>query len=291
MTRLQSPLFSTLTALGSLVLAALLGGCGGGGSGGSPSVATLSASTVSYSRTMTVTVNGSALQSADVQMVVEGPCGPVTKVAGGTDLVQQYACTVTGLGDMFARIRTETKLELASLRLNVPVPQVSVTVRQGTRLGTFVVELDPVKAPISVDNFLAYVNGFFYTNTLFHRVIAGFVVQAGGYIAGPIRKPPNRPAIALEAGNGLSNLQYTIAMARTSAPDSATAEFYVNLVDNPSLDPGGVSPQGYAVFGKVVSGFDIVDEIGKVPTTLNVPLGLLDLPQVNVVILAATQTR
>ncbi len=153
------------------------------------------------------------------------------------------------------------------------------------------VELDPVKAPISVDNFLAYVNGFFYTNTLFHRVIAGFVVQAGGFTAGPIAKPPTRPAIALEANNGLSNLQYTIAMARTAAPDSATAQFYINLVDNPSLNPGGVSPDGYAVFGKVVSGFDIVDEIGKVPTVNNLLLGLNDLPQSNVVIVSATQTR
>lgn len=282
----------------ALTLTLLLTACGGGGGGvdgsASPSVSNMGASSVAYSKTMSVTVSGNSLTNGNVQMIVEGPCGPVTKVSGGTDLTQVYTCTVTGVGALYPRIRTADGLELASMHLTVPAPQVSVTVSQGTRSGTFVVELDLNAAPLTVNNFLAYVNQGFYNSTLFHRVIPAFVVQAGGYTAGsagPNPKTPTRAAIALESNNGLTSLRGTIAMARTSEPNSATAQFYVNLVDNPDLDYQSADKPGYAVFGKVISGLDVVDEIGKVPTTLNASLGLADLPVNNVTIVSATQSR
>ncbi len=277
---------------GALMVAAVaLAGCGGGG-GGKAGVTTLSASSVSFNRTMSVTVNGSGLLEAGLAMRIEGPCAEVSKTAGFTDLSVQFTCRVTGVGLLIPRILDASGTELASLRLNVPLPQVTMTVGQGTRSGSYVVELDALAAPITVGNFLAYVNAGFYTNTLFHRVIAGSVVQAGGFTAGPTPKPPTRAPIKLEANNGLKNLQYTIAMARTAEPDSATAQFYINLADNPTLDVGGsASPDGYAVFGKLVSGFAIVDEIGKVPTGFNTVLQAQDVPLTNVVITLATQTR
>ena len=142
-----------------------------------------------------------------------------------------------------------------------PTPQVSIR----TSLGTFVVQLDREKAPISVENFLRYVDDGYYDGTIFHRVIAGFVVQGGGFEPDLVQKETNDP-IQNEASNGLSNLRGTVAMARTSDPNSATSQFFVNLDDNTQLDPGGVSPDGYAVFGEVISGMDVIDEIAAVET-------------------------
>jgi len=266
--------------------------CGGGGGGSGASVATLTATPVQYSRTMAVTVFGTGLLSTTVDMIVEGPCSTVSRTAGGTDLQQQYTCTINGLGDLIPRIRTADGVELASMRLNVPLPQVTMTVTQGARTGTYVLELDPVAAPVTVNNFLTYLNLGYYKSTLFHRVVPNFVVQAGGYIAGPTVKPAILPAIVSEAGNGLKNLRGTVAMARTSDANSATSQFFINLVDNPDLDFGSsANAAGYTVFGKVVSGQDVVDEIGKVPTTTDVVSGLANLPVTNVVITAATQTK
>jgi cyclophilin family peptidyl-prolyl cis-trans isomerase len=162
----------------------------------------------------------------------------------------------------------------------------------GAIAGSMVFTLAPDKTPITVDNFLAYVNSGFYRNTIYHRVVAGFVAQAGGFTTGPTPKPPTRPPITLESANGLKNLQYTIAMARTSDPNSATSQFFFNLVDNPGLDFGSAeNPDGYAVFGRVVSGQDVIDEIGKVETRLDAGSGQANLPVTDVVITAASQTR
>src|SRR3972149_3391924 len=130
-----------------------------------------------------------------------------------------------------------------------------------TSMGTIKIELDEAKAPVTVKNFLAYVDEGFYDGTIFHRVIDGFMVQGGGFTADMTQKP-TKPAIKNEAGNGLKNLRGTIVMARTSVVDSATAQFFINVVDNAFLDhrdetPGGF---GYAVFGRVVEGMDVVDK-------------------------------
>jgi len=134
-------------------------------------------------------------------------------------------------------------------------------------LGTIKIELDAAKAPNSVANFLAYVNKGHYDGTVFHRVIPGFMIQGGGFEPGMTQKATDKP-INNEANNGLKNTKYTLAMARTNDPHSATAQFFINIADNGFLNHTAPSAQGwgYAVFGKVVAGTDVVDKIAAVKT-------------------------
>jgi cyclophilin family peptidyl-prolyl cis-trans isomerase len=136
-----------------------------------------------------------------------------------------------------------------------------------TSMGPIVIELDKAKAPVSVENFLKYVEAGHYNGTIFHRVIDGFMVQGGGFTKNMQQKPTN-PPIKNEGSNGLKNDNYTVAMARTGVRDSATSQFFINVKDNDFLNYSGESPQGwgYAVFGKVVEGKEVVDKIRKVPT-------------------------
>ena len=141
-------------------------------------------------------------------------------------------------------------------------------VKLQTSMGDIVLELNPEKAPVTVANFLQYVKDGFYDGTIFHRVINGFMIQGGGMDAQMNQKPTRAP-IKNEADNGLTNDAYTIAMARTAVPDSATAQFFINVVNNTNLNHTGKNPAGwgYAVFGKVVQGQDVVDKIKAVTTT------------------------
>ncbi len=138
-------------------------------------------------------------------------------------------------------------------------------VKLSTSMGDIVVQLEPAKAPKTVENFLQYVKDKHYDGTIFHRVIDGFMDQGGGFSADMAQKPVRAP-IVLEAQNGLKNDKYTIAMARTSVPDSATAQFFINVKDNAMLNARQPSGDGYAVFGKVVQGSDVVDKIKAVAT-------------------------
>jgi len=158
-----------------------------------------------------------------------------------------------------------------------------------TNLGNFVVDLDSDKAPKTVNNFLAYVKSGFYNGTVFHRVINGFMVQGGGFTTELVQKPTQPPVVS-EAQNGLKNQIYTIAMARTSDPDSATAQFYINVKDNPGLDFPNAMGNGYTVFGKVISGTQTIDKIKLVPTGVaSTPRGrMADVPNTPVVIESAT---
>jgi cyclophilin family peptidyl-prolyl cis-trans isomerase len=141
-------------------------------------------------------------------------------------------------------------------------PEVRVT----TDMGSFVIQLHPDRAPLTVANFLRYVNEGFYTNTLIHRVVANFVIQGGGHDATPpYALKPTYPAVVNESGNGLQNKRGAVGLARAAGPHTGNAQFYVNLVDNPELDPLPTR-WGYAVFGDVVQGMDVVDRIGVVPT-------------------------
>jgi len=139
-----------------------------------------------------------------------------------------------------------------------------------TNKGLIRIELDSAKAPLSVENFLGYVRRGHYDGTVFHRVIKGFMVQGGGMTADMKQKPTEAP-VQNEANNGLKNLKYTMAMARTNAPHSATAQFFINTTDNGFLDFKSESPSGwgYAVFGKVVAGTEVVDAMEKVKTARN----------------------
>jgi peptidyl-prolyl cis-trans isomerase B (cyclophilin B) len=140
-----------------------------------------------------------------------------------------------------------------------------MAVRLTTSLGTITLELDAEKAPESVKNFLAYVEAGHYDNTVFHRVIKGFMIQGGGFEPGMKQKPTQAP-IQNEAKNGLKNTAGTIAMARTQAPHSATAQFFINVADNDFLDYPGQDGWGYCVFGKVSEGMDVVNAIKGVRT-------------------------
>lgn len=156
-----------------------------------------------------------------------------------------------------------------------------------TSEGEILLRLDRANAPVSVENFLAYVDSGHYAGTIFHRVISNFMIQGGGYDANFDSKP-TRPPIRNEADNGLKNIRGTIAMARTSNPHSATAQFYINTVNNPSLDFTAPNDRGwgYTVFGEVVAGMDVVDRIRNIPTTRGGPFRS-DVPSRTVTIEAA----
>lgn len=161
-----------------------------------------------------------------------------------------------------ARAPRFTALMLAGLAsAALALPAWAQKVRLATSAGDIVVEVDAAKAPKSAENFVAYVKAGHYDGTIFHRVIDGFMIQGGGFSKDMAQKPTRAP-IPLEAGNGLSNQRGTLAMARTNDPNSATAQFFINVVDNPRLDSYG---GGYAVFGRVVTGMDVVDKIRTVP--------------------------
>ncbi|PXW26225.1 peptidylprolyl isomerase [Paraburkholderia caballeronis] len=164
-------------------------------------------------------------------------------------------------------------------------PVVHPAVLFKTSAGDIRVELYPEKAPKTVDNFLAYVKSGQYNGTIFHRVIRGFMIQGGGYTTSFVEKPTRAP-IPLESRNGLKNATGTIAMARTSDPNSATAQFFINTVDNAGLDYPNPDGNGYAVFGKVTQGMDVVKKIEATPTTTRGPMA--DVPQQEVVIQSAT---
>ena len=160
-------------------------------------------------------------------------------------------------------------------------------VRLVTTLGDIVLELNQAKAPKSVDNFLTYVNNGFYNGTIFHRVIDGFMVQGGGFTQ-DLQKKTVRAPIDNEANNGLKNLNGTVAMARTNDPHSATAQFFINVTDNGFLDHRSPSPRGwgYAVFGKVVEGMEVVDAIRRTATGSGGPFRK-DVPRTPIVIQSA----
>lgn len=163
------------------------------------------------------------------------------------------------------------------------LPMEYVTIE--TSKGNFSLELDPNAAPVTVENFLKYVDEGFYNGTVFHRVIPNFMVQGGGFLKEGAQKQTHDPII-LESQNGLSNMAGTVAMARTGAPNSATAQFFINVTDNPFLNYSGGNP-GYAVFGKVTTGMDVVNEIRQVQTA--VKNGMQDWPVEDVEMIKVTR--
>jgi peptidyl-prolyl cis-trans isomerase A (cyclophilin A) len=159
----------------------------------------------------------------------------------------------------------ETKPAGAPATQPAPEPQPLEYALMTTSKGEIVLELDREHAPVSVANFLAYVDKGFYDGTIFHRVMPSFMIQGGGFTP-DMQQKPTEAAIKNEWKNGLVNARGTLAMARTAAPDSATAQFFINVVDNPNLDEPISGGAGYAVFGKVIAGMNIVDEIRMAPT-------------------------
>lgn len=168
-----------------------------------------------------------------------------------------------------------------------PAPGNPVVVVE-TSAGPITIELFKDQAPVSVENFLQYVHDGFYTNTIWHRVVPGYVIQGGGYTA-DLQARQTRPPIQNEATNGLSNRKGTVAMARTRAARSATSQFFINLLDNPGLDFHGLAPDdfGYAVFGRVIDGWDTVTAIASARTTTTKE-GMDNVPVTPIVIRSVT---
>ena len=275
---------------------AVLSACGGGG-GGSPAAvpaavpapvalsvsAVTSAGPLSYGKLLAFDVMGTSL---DQGVAVSAPgCTGLVEVANSTSTQKRYTCTLSAAGNLVVDVKSSMGSNLFNTVLAVPDPQVTLV----TSAGTMVLELNPANAPLSVNNFLKYTNDGFYSNLIFHRVISTFVIQAGGFSSGLVPKATTYAPIKLESANGLKNLRGTLAMARTSAADSATSQFYLNLADNPALDYASASQPGYAVFGKVIQGLPVMDAIRVVPTGARG--GITDVPVADVTILSATQTR
>jgi cyclophilin family peptidyl-prolyl cis-trans isomerase len=176
----------------------------------------------------------------------------------------------TGMSQRIGIVRIGVALAVLFLAALAPRAEAQ-TVRVTTDMGAFVIELQPERAPLTVANFLKYVNEGFYTNTLFHRVVSSFVIQGGGYSAAecktnPECKPkPTHEPLFNESGNGLQNKRGTVGMARSVPPHSGNAQFFVNIADNPELDPLPTR-WGYAVFGRVTEGMDVIDKMGVVAT-------------------------
>ncbi len=172
------------------------------------------------------------------------------------------------------------------LAASLASPALAQKVRLATSMGDIVIELDASKAPKSAENFMQYVKAGHYNGTIFHRVIPNFMVQGGGMLP-DMKEKPTRPPIPLESRNGLSNTRGTVAMARTAVPDSATAQFFINVKDNAFLDQANSRDgNGYAVFGKVIKGMEVVDKIKEVATGGRGPHQ--DVPTEPVVIKTAT---
>jgi peptidyl-prolyl cis-trans isomerase A (cyclophilin A) len=191
---------------------------------------------------------------------------------------------------LFSPLRRRAALLLAGATLALSLPLAASAadapkVKLSTSAGDIVVELYPDKAPKSVENFLQYVRDKHYDGTVFHRVMDGFMIQGGGFTA-DLQQKPTRAPIPLEATNGLTNDRGTVAMARTANPNSATAQFFINLVNNAPLNAPSPDSHGYAVFGKVVAGMDVVDKIKNVAVGNQGPHQ--NVPKTPVTILKAT---
>lgn len=266
-------------------------GCGGGGGSSNdnaPITRTVSSITpdrLSYGRLSTFTVIGAGLSSGVT--FTTGGCDSLAVVAGGSDSQQTFTCIPnTSLAVQVAALSSGS--EIFSKTLAVPKPQVTMI----TSMGTVVVELEPTIVPVTVNNFLAYVKSAYYNGTLFHRIIPSFVIQGGGFVGVGTNTLNQAPglgsAIVLESNRGLNNLRGTISMARQTAPDTAIAQFFFNIADNPSLNYSSAALPGYAVFGHVVSGLEILDTMSAVSTRTVGPFA--NVPVTDVMLTSITQT-
>lgn len=273
----------------------LVAGCGGGGGSNNTPANKLP--------TAAAKLNGESVLNAPTVFDTTGTADADGSVAtrswnygdGQSGTADSHTYTAAG---SFTATYTVTDNAGASASVTVPVkvnkcsaagsaaaalsPHTTICVQ--TSSGEMVFEVYPVQAPVTAANFMKYVDDGFYGGTLFHRVLAGFVIQGGGFLPGMVAKAATYAPIALESNNGLKNWQYTLAMARTSVPNSATSQFFVNVVDNPALDytPSNAAPNGYAVFGQVISGTAVVDAISTVTTGAS--SGFTDVPVQDVVI-------
>lgn len=284
----QRPLIKNTLAAGLVVL---LAACGGGAAF-PPVVTGFKAQTVQYSKTAVIQVGGNDLRS-NMTVDTGGACTNPSFSPNSSTSLLVVNCTVVKVGDMAFTLKDGSGNVVYQTTVTVPKPQVALT----TSAGNFTLELDPTAVPITVNNFLGYVNSGFYVNTLFHRVgmVSGSlsIAQGGGFTTGMVQKTAVGAPIALESNKGLSNLRGSVAMARTGAPDSATSQFYINLADNTQLDYQNASNPGYAVFGAVVQGLSVLEAVATQPTTtVNVNVNVFEnVPVTDVIITSAVQIK
>ena len=284
----------------------LLASCGGGGGGDEPvqtpvpAVTTAVVSTPKYGQALLLTLTGTNLDKA--MTVTSDGCTSVTRSTTAPNIssatTAYYTCTASAVGArQFSVARGSDNANISTATYTVPVPEVTLTVTNGAAVsGSFVITLAPQQAPVTVNNFLAYVNSGFYNNSILHRLVPCFILQGGGYDAGvttavrPAHKPVNAP-IVLEDNAGLSNTVLTVSMARTNVPDSATSEFFINLVSNLSLNRTSDTARGYAVFGSITTGANVVTSMAGAPCVGAPLISSECLPIPNLVITSAVQTR
>ena len=264
-------------------LAFLLSACGGSNDF-QPKVTGVKVQSAQYGKIANIYIGGKDLRS-NLSIDTSGSCTNPSFASNSSTETLVLNCVVSKVGEFPMVVQTAEGLTIYTTTLNIPKPQVALI----TSKGSITVELDPTLAPLSTNNFLSYVNKGFYRSTLFHRVIPNFVVQGGGYTTGMFKKTEQSAPIELESNKGLSNLRGSLAMARTFLPNSATSEFYINLIDNLSLDYKNAANPGYAVFGKVLQGLDVVDAIAAEPT--GVVGDMSDVPLADIVLSLALQTR
>ena len=284
-------MMKTPSWLPALLTSLCLVGCGGGNET-PPQAPSIQGSNLFYGLNASFFVGVTAL-APGVSLSAD-KCSSLVQTTSSTPTALVFTCKVTGTGKLTFTAKDSQGALLATQAFTVPDPQVEVSITQGNLVGKLVLELNPTAAPLSVDNFLKYVSSGFYTGTIFHRVIPNFVVQAGGFTSGLTPMTPSFGPITLESNNGLKNLTGTLAMARTSDPNSATSQFYVNLVDNTSLDFVSSASPGYAVFGKVSSGLEVITYIGKLPTGTSKDTAgndMADVPTTEATITAMTRIR
>jgi peptidyl-prolyl cis-trans isomerase A (cyclophilin A)/peptidyl-prolyl cis-trans isomerase B (cyclophilin B) len=268
--------------LQAVILAAALTACVGSNETSDPVIDRIVIENTKYGQLGRFVIEGKHLdQEFSVSL---SKCTGLAVAEGGLATSKTITCTVNGTGaaTIFASFKEQ---QIYSANFNVPEPQVLMK----TSLGDLLIELNPTAAPITVRNFLGYVNDQFYNKTQFHRIEKGFVAQGGWVDLTPAIKNPTRPAITLESTKGLSNLKGTIAMARTNEPNSATSQFYLNLADNLGLDYAQGVRDGYAVFGKIIQGMPVLDAIGQVPIANR--YGLATFPAADLIITEVRQTQ
>ena len=274
--------FACAASLG-LVLVIGLTACGGS-TAFEPVITGVKVQSLMYGHTASILLGGKDLRSS-VSVDTQGACTTPNFASNSTTEVLVLNCRAATVGDFLLTVKSAQGDLLYSETLSIPKPQVTLF----TPKGNLTIELEPNIAPVSVNNFLTYVSQGFYKGALFHRVIPGFVIQAGGYSSGMVKKSGQAAPIVLESNKGLSNLRGTVAMARTNVANSATSEFFVNLVNNTSLDYRSAASPGYAVFGSVVQGMDTVDAIALEPT--GVFAAFADVPLSEVAISLAIQVK
>ena len=265
------------------LLSLLLVACSGGGQDPSPVVSEVQVDQLRYGQTSTFKLLGVNLKQ-DFQVSIT-QCMNLQVLPGGNDLEQHVSCRPNKVGTLEVTPKTMQGVAMLVQAFEIPNPQVKMS----TNFGDLWIELNPDAAPVTVDNFLKYVNANFYNATVFHRLIPQFVIQGGWLNSEMFEKPGASGSIVLESNSGLKNTRGSIAMARGSNPNSATTQFYFNLVDNPKLDYQNEGSPGYAVFGKIVNGLGVLDIMTQISTASL--YGLDNVPTSNIRINSAVQIQ